>query len=94
MATLLLRPGATFDPAGFVEFLAGQSDLGTKGSPRYVRITDELPVTATTKVLKRVLRNEGWRCAEEVWWQPDRDAPYRLLLDSDAEELDKAIASR
>jgi fatty-acyl-CoA synthase len=94
MATLLLRPGATFDPADFVEFLAGQSDLGTKWSPRYVRITDELPVTATTKVLKRVLRNEGWRCAEEVWWQPDRDAPYRLLLDSDAEELDKAIASR
>ena len=94
MATLLLRPGATFDPGAFVDFLAGQSDLGTKWAPRYVRITDELPVTATTKVLKRVLRNEGWRCAEEVWWQPDRDAPYRLLLDSDAEELDKAIASR
>ncbi len=94
MATLLLRPGATFDAADFAEFLAGQSDLGTKWAPRYVRITDELPVTATTKVLKRVLRNEGWRCAEEVWWQPDRDAPYRLLLDEDAEELDKAVAER
>jgi fatty-acyl-CoA synthase len=94
MATLLLRPGATFDPEGFVEFLNGQSDLGTKWAPRYVRITDELPETATTKVLKRVLRAEGWRCTEDVWWRQGKDATYRRLFEADADALDKAVASR
>ena len=94
MATLLLRPEKTFDPVGFSEFLAGESDMGTKWAPKYVRITDELPVTATTKVLKRVLRNEGWRCEETVWWRPAKGAPYRRLLPTDADALDKAIAER
>jgi fatty-acyl-CoA synthase len=94
MATLLLRPGSSFDPVGFGEFLAGESDMGTKWAPRYVRITDELPVTATTKVLKRVLRAERWRCTEKVWWRPERDAPYRLLLPADAEALDEAVAAQ
>jgi fatty-acyl-CoA synthase len=93
MATLLLRPGTSFDPVGFAEFLTGESDMGTKWAPRYVRITDELPVTATTKVLKRVLRAERWRCTEPVWWRPERDAPYRPLLTADAEALDEAVAA-
>ena len=92
MATVLLRPGATFDPQGFAGFLAGQTDLGTKWGPRYVRVTDDLPETATTKVLKRVLRNEGWRCPEPVWWRPEKDAPYRLLEAADADALDRAVA--
>ena len=58
-----------------------------------MRITDELPVTATTKVLKRVLRNEGWHCSEPVWWRPERDAPFRLLLPEDAEALDRRSPS-
>jgi fatty-acyl-CoA synthase len=94
MATLLLRPGASFDPAGFDDFLAGQSDLGTKWAPRYIRITDELPETATSKVIKRVLRNEGWRSPDEVWWRPAKGASYQRLLDADADALDKAVAAR
>jgi fatty-acyl-CoA synthase len=94
MATVLLRPGAAFDPVGFTDFLAGEADLGTKWAPRYVRVTDDLPETATTKVLKRVLRNEGWRCPEPVWWRPEKDAPYQLLSGADAERLDRAVAER
>jgi len=94
MATLLLRPGSDFDPAGFADFLARQADMGTKWPPRYVRITDELPVTATTKVLKRVLRNEGWRSPDPVWWRPEKDGPYRLLTPADADGLDRAVAQR
>jgi fatty-acyl-CoA synthase len=94
MATVLLRPGAAFDPVGFADFLAGEADLGTKWAPRYVRVTDDLPETATTKVLKRVLRNEGWRCPEPVWWRPEKDAPYQLLTGADAERLDRAVAER
>jgi fatty-acyl-CoA synthase len=57
-------------------------------------VTDDLPETATTKVLKRVLRNEGWRCPEPVWWRPEKDAPYQLLTGADAERLDRAVAER
>jgi fatty-acyl-CoA synthase len=94
MATLLLRPERRFDPVGFAAFLAGESDLGTKWAPRYVRIVDELPTTATSKILKRVLRNEGWHCDDPVWWQPTRDAPYRLIVQADVDELDRVIAAR
>jgi fatty-acyl-CoA synthase len=94
MATLLLRQGSAFDPDGFDGFLAGESDIGTKWAPRYVRIATELPQTATTKVLKRVLRNEGWRCADPVWWRHEKGSPYRRLLDVDADALDQAIADR
>jgi len=94
MATLLLHEGRVFDPGPFTEFLAGEPDMGTKWAPRYVRIAGQLPVTATTKVLKRVLRAEGWRCSEPVWWRPERDAPYRLLLPEDAETLDRLLAER
>ena len=94
MATLLLHDGRRFDPDGFADFLAGEEDMGTKWAPKYVRVTDELPVTATTKVLKRVLRNEGWHCAEEVWWRPEKDAPYRRLEATDITELDRVIAER
>jgi fatty-acyl-CoA synthase len=94
MVTLLLQPGSAFDPVGFAEFLAGEPDMGTKWAPKYVRITDELPITATTKVLKRVLRAEGWRCAEPVWWRPQKDAAYQVLQAADAEALDEAVASR
>jgi fatty-acyl-CoA synthase len=72
MAALELRPDAEFDPAGFDAFLAEQSDLGTKSSPRYVRVMDELPVTETKKVLKRQLRNEAWNTDDPVWARPVR----------------------
>ena len=80
--------------AAFAAFLAEQRDLGTKWAPRYVRVTDSLPETATTKVLKRVLRNEGWRAPEPVWWRPEKGAPYRLLTEADADELDSVVAGR
>jgi fatty-acyl-CoA synthase len=94
MATLLLRPGSTFDPEEFATFLAAQADMGTKWPPRYLRITDSLPSTVTSKVLKRVLRNEGWHAPEPVWWRPQKGDPLRRLLPEDAEALDQAVAGR
>ena len=94
MAALQLRPGAQFDPDGFAAFLGAEEDLGTKWRPRFVRIADELPVTATTKVLKRVLRTESWRCADPVWWRPQKEATYRRLTPEDADSLDAALDAR
>ncbi|MGH9080178.1 MAG: acyl-CoA synthetase, partial [Acidimicrobiales bacterium] len=94
MATLLLRPNSSFDPEGFAAFLAGEADLGTKWSPRYLRIAAELPVTATTKVVKRVLRAEAWHADDPVWWRPEPAAAFRRMLPADAEALDRVVAER
>ncbi|WP_405921436.1 AMP-binding protein [Streptomyces sp. NBC_00122] len=67
MAALSLREGAVFDPEAFEAFLAAQPDLGTKMSPRYVRIVPEMPVTATNKVHRVALRRAGFRCDDPVW---------------------------
>ena len=53
MAALQLRPGAVFDPDAFAAFLAAQPDMGTKWTPRFVRVAEALPTTATSKVLTR-----------------------------------------
>jgi fatty-acyl-CoA synthase len=79
MATFQMRPGATFDPVAFREFLAAQEDLGTKMAPRFVRVTELIPTTATSKVNKVGLRREGFRTDDPVWWTPVRGDDYRLL---------------
>ena len=95
MAAVQLRTGLeTLDAEGLVEFLAAQGDLGTKWSPRFVRMSDALPATATNKVLKRSLRAERWNCAEPVLWQPDKGGPYRLLDPEDAARLEAAVGDR
>ena len=91
MAALQLTAGTTFDPGGFRAFLAAQDDLGTKWAPRFVRVATQLPVTATSKVLTRVLRAERWNCADPVWWQPERGGDYRPLTPDDAASLDAAV---
>ncbi|MEU3311908.1 AMP-binding protein [Streptomyces sp. NPDC006662] len=60
MAALALRAGAAFDPDAFAAVLAAQPDLGTKMAPRYVRILDAMPVTATNKVHRAALRRTGF----------------------------------
>ncbi len=59
VAAIQLGDGAEFDGAGFATWLDAQGDLSATWSPRYVRVSDELPRTATNKVLTRQLRTEG-----------------------------------
>ena len=95
MAAVQLRPGLdTLDGAELLEFLAAQGDLGTKWTPRFVRMSAELPATATNKVLKRSLRAERWNCAEPVLWQTEKGGPYRLLSESEAAGLEEAVGDR
>ncbi|WP_079051554.1 AMP-binding protein [Streptomyces curacoi] len=81
MATI----AGTFDPEGFARFLSAQPDLGTKMPPRFVRVVDQLPVTATNKIHRARLRAEGFRCAEPVWWRPPGEDAYRRLTWEDVE---------
>jgi fatty-acyl-CoA synthase len=95
MAAVQLRPGVdALDGEELRGFLAAQGDLGTKWAPRFVRMSAELPATATNKVLKRSLRAERWNCAEPVLWQSDKGGPYRLLDGHDTAELEKAVGDR
>ncbi|MFG2555005.1 AMP-binding protein [Streptomyces sp. NPDC048581] len=72
-----------FDAAGFAEFLAAQPDLGTKMAPRFVRVVERMPVTATNKIHRAGLRREGVRCADPVWWRPAGERAYRRLTEAD-----------
>lgn len=69
MAAIVLQSGATLTPAEFGEFLAAQPDLSPKAWPRHVWVVDELPSTATNKVLKRELVAMGVRPAGRVFWK-------------------------
>ncbi|MER6212360.1 AMP-binding protein [Streptomyces sp. NPDC001073] len=81
MATVAGR----FDPLDFAEFLLAQPDLGTKMAPRFVRVVERMPVTATNKIHRAGLRREGVACADPVWWRPPGEAAYRRLTPEDAE---------
>ncbi len=80
MATLVLRDDAELDPAGFEAFLAEQADLSPKAWPRYVRIADRVPTTATNKVLKRALRAEGTATTDPVWEREERNRGYSAAV--------------
>ncbi|OBJ07635.1 acyl-CoA synthetase [Mycobacterium sp. 1482292.6] len=68
MAALVLRPGAQLSPDDFAKFLAAQPDLSPKAWPRYVRINDQLPATATNKILKRALIAAGVTAQDGLLW--------------------------
>ena len=98
MAVLELGAEAAggFDPMAFDAFLDEQRDLGTKWSPRYLRVTPSLPVTATNKVDKAPLRRERWAPAggaDAVFWRPERRDPLRPLTDADLATIRERFAA-
>jgi fatty-acyl-CoA synthase len=94
MVGLETVPGRPFDPDAFAQWLAGQPDLGPKWLPRYVRVTPDLPHTATGKVTKVDLRKEAWACDDPVWWRPLDSTELRFvpLTDEDRAALAKGLA--
>lgn len=94
MVAIQMHALDAFDPAAFDAFLAAQSDLGTKWSPRYVRVTTELPITQTSKVLKRQLRGQRWECDEPVYWRPAKGEPLRPMTAEDRATVRAAFAAR
>jgi fatty-acyl-CoA synthase len=74
VAALVLREDVTLSPAEFESFLAGQEDLGTKAWPRHVLLAVSLPRTATNKVLKRALQQQG--LDQMTWIREERGRAY------------------
>ncbi len=89
MAAIEVSDPTDFDPEEFASFLAGQDDLGTKSAPRFVRVSTNLPVTGSNKVLKRELQAQLWRGSEPVYhWQGRGEPIYALMSDDDKRELE------
>jgi fatty-acyl-CoA synthase len=102
LAALEMAAPGNFDPAAFGEFLADQPDLGTKWAPRFVRVTDRIPLTGTGKVDKRPLRREHWKASDPVWWRPDQPPgggsppsppPYRRLTADDVDAIESQFVA-
>ncbi|VBA58027.1 fatty-acid--CoA ligase FadD1 [Mycobacterium attenuatum] len=85
MAAIVLHQGHAFDPESLEAFLDAQPDLSPKARPRYVRIAAELPSTATHKVLKRRLIEQGTTVGEgeTLWVREPRGTAYRIALRGD-----------
>jgi fatty-acyl-CoA synthase len=68
---------APLSPGRLEAFLADQPDLSPKAWPRYVRLAQALPRTATNKVLKRELAAQGPAAGDgELWVREPRDRAY------------------
>ncbi|MEU6354221.1 long-chain-fatty-acid--CoA ligase [Streptomyces sp. NPDC047072] len=72
MATI----AGTFDPVDFATFLESQPDLGTKMAPRFVRVVKRMPVTATNKINRALLRKEGLDCTDPIWTRKNTEGPF------------------
>jgi fatty-acyl-CoA synthase len=78
MAAIVLRDGAELTPKEFEQFLATQRDLSPKAWPRHVWIADDLPSTATNKILKRELIARGVGPDGRVLWKRDGSSFHML----------------
>ncbi|MDV8001399.1 AMP-binding protein [Rhodococcus sp. IEGM 1408] len=87
MASIEMAHGTPFDPDAFGRFLAGQSDLGTKWAPRFVRVVDDIPVTATRKIDKKGLRRESWTVEDAVYVGDPKTHEYRAMSSDDRTAL-------
>jgi fatty-acyl-CoA synthase len=91
MAALELRDGTALDPHEFAAFLAAQADLGTKWAPKFIRLVDAMPLTATNKVDKAPLRRAGWTTSDPVFWRAGADLTYEPLMAATISELRTAF---
>ncbi len=84
MAAIEVADPILFDVDKFVQYLGDQDDLGKKGMPRFLRISESLPVTGSNKVLKRELQADKWHTDELVYRWVGRGVPEYGLMSDDA----------
>ncbi|SHV84637.1 putative fatty-acid--CoA ligase [Mycobacteroides abscessus subsp. abscessus] len=83
MASIEVAEPDSFDVDGFTQYLSAQEELGSKGIPRFLRISANLPVTGSNKVLKRELQEQRWHTDEPVFRWVGRGGPVFLRMSSD-----------
>jgi fatty-acyl-CoA synthase len=76
----VLNDGAELTPAELESFLVDQADLSPKAWPRFVRVNEALPQTATNKILKRELIKAGATADGGMLWErPGRQRSYGIV---------------
>ncbi|MGH3725224.1 MAG: AMP-binding protein [Mycobacterium sp.] len=94
MAAIEVTDPESFDIAEFSEFLTAQEDLGSKGIPRFLRLSASLPVTGSNKVLKRELKEQHWHCDDAVLRWEGREGPvFERMSATDKRALDAEFAA-
>jgi fatty-acyl-CoA synthase len=91
MMSLVLRPGARFDPVAFAAWIDEQADLSPKWRPTHVRVSTALPTSPTNKVLTRALVHQKYRPdrteGDTQWVRTRGDGAYRVFGPVEAEAL-------
>ncbi|MDH6246742.1 AMP-binding protein [Mycobacterium sp. OTB74] len=93
LAVLEPIAGRDFDPQRFSSFLAAQPDLGTKWAPRFVRVTESIPVVGHGKIDKKPLRRDAWLTTDPIWWRPPRTETYVPMTRVDRDALRAEFAA-
>ena len=91
MAAIEVEAGGDIDPAELATFLAAQPDLGTKWAPRFVRLVNAIPLTATGKMDRQPLRAEGWDTTDPIWWRPSPPSAYEVFTPHHRARLRRAF---
>jgi len=94
MAAVEVADPAAFDLAEFRDFLLAQADLGTKSTPRFIRVSANLPTTGSNKVQKNLLQAEAWRCADLVYrWAGRGEPEYLPMSEQQKSDLESEFAT-
>ncbi|BBZ11937.1 AMP-binding protein [Mycobacterium branderi] len=83
MAAIEVTDPEAFDTSEFAAYLSAQKELSTKGIPRFLRLSTSLPVTGSSKVLKRELQRQRWNTGEPVYRWAGRRAPVYHRMSAD-----------
>ncbi|WP_406448193.1 AMP-binding protein [Streptomyces sp. NBC_00876] len=88
MAAVEIADATDFDTLDLPGFLDRQDDLGSKGAPRFVRVSHALPTTGSNKLRKKEMQLDGWRTDDPVYRWAGRGRPvYTLMTDDDKAAL-------
>lgn len=88
MAAVEIAEDARFEDLDLPGFLERQEDLGTKGAPRFVRVSHALPTTGSNKLRKKEMQLDGWRTDDPVYRWEGRGRPaYAPMTDEDKAAL-------
>jgi fatty-acyl-CoA synthase len=85
MACVAVADPIQFDVVEFSTWLRSQQDLSPKWLPRFLRVSRDLPLNGSNKVLKRVLMRDKFRLdqvGDDVVYVWERKADYPVLFAS------------
>ncbi|MEU6657816.1 AMP-binding protein [Streptomyces sp. NPDC046821] len=83
MAAVEIPEGTRFEELSLPGFLSTQEDLGTKGAPRFVRVSHALPATGSNKLRKKEMQLEGWSTDDPVYRWAGRGEPEYVVMTED-----------